>query len=190
MRGRALLLIAVALGVAAGLLLPVAAVPTRPALPPPAQIAAAGATWNLTPPRSWCTQQNGSTGTVTQCTGGGAAYLEARANVTSRLSGELELSGPAAIWAVSSGWACELEVELSGFVHPCPVPYDAPSVGTWSTNLTSGGRVDLATLPFELGAGTGLLPASSWPWLFLVVDAGTTPDVATATTPIVVVPVG
>ena len=150
----------------------------------------AGTSWTLTPPSSWCrvvnTTYGGPNGTYSgkeyQCDSlaSWGWFNETRPSV---LSGSMNSSGPVQVWLIPDGFQCELGIQLTGFVHPCPPPLNAGSY-YWTSPILPGGVVDLSSLAVNLTATTGVLPPQVW-WIEIV-DCGPASEAVTVVSPVAV----
>lgn len=142
-----------------------------------------GRSWLLTPPSTWCNITQVAGGTEHSCSMAGAAWIPLNVTGRSRISGSLEVKGPSSVWVLPSVWACELEIQLTGFVHPCPAPFNPPPWGTWNTTFSSAVTINLSSLPINVTSDLGVLPVATW--ALVVVDEQATNETVTVTSPVV-----
>lgn len=143
----------------------------------------AGQSWVLTPPSAWCNISRSAAGTEYSCSMTGAAWIVLNVTQTSRIAGDLAVSGPSTVWLLPYVWACELEVKLTGFIHSCPLPFNPPPWPTWNASFASAGTINLTALPINVTDTPGSIPPATW--ALLVVDNQGTNETVTAASPVV-----
>jgi hypothetical protein len=176
--------IAVIVGISAGLLLSgLALEPQTGRSAASFVVEPAGQSWLLTPPSTWCNVTQLPDGIEYSCSMAGAAGMILNVSHPSRISGIIEVSGPASLWILPSVWACELEVELTHLAHSCPPPFDPPPWPTWNESFTAAGPINLSALPFNFAVAPGVLPPAYW--ALILVDGQSTNETATVTSSVV-----
>lgn len=176
--------VAVVLGISSSLLLTGFSLKLQPSKNHFSFIAGpAGRSWLLTPPSTWCNVTRLPDSTEFTCSMAGAAWIPLNVSEPSRISGNIEVGGPSSVWIVQTVWMCELEIELSGFRHSCPVPYDPPPWPSWNTTLSSAGTINLSALAINITSDLGVIPAANW--ALLVVDGQATNETATIASSVV-----
>ena len=177
----------VVVGVAIGALLVVLSFEPQPGPPGFSNtVTPSGESWNLTPPSTWCTTTPLSGGGVEySCSMAGAGSIALNVTKPSRLLGSIEVDGPFSVWLVPAAWTCELQVQLSGFVHSCPIPFDPPPWGTWTSGQSGAGSMNLSRLPINVTQSTGVIPPAYW--MLFIVDGVDVNETATVTSAVVLV---
>ncbi|MCI4368697.1 MAG: hypothetical protein L3K09_03950 [Thermoplasmata archaeon] len=140
---------------------------------PPCVFSSAHTHWALSPPSSWCT----AAGNVETC-GTYTAVLNANLSGDSTLSGTIEVDGPFEVFVNPANQECELQVHLTGLIHPCPAPYPYFDRSRWDSGALSAGSVDLSGLEFNVTGTLGVLTPGVWS--ITVVDLSSIPETAFA----------